>query len=114
MIPSLKGRSGGTQPVRNINPNARTTVELFNGKYYKEWSYSEKMASDGAKCLGYINGRINEPSKEDSNYEVRESENMLLMNWILNFMELLSSQSFRYCKTAYELRNAIEQLTLRI
>lgn len=46
-------------------------MELFNGKNYKEWSYSEKMAIDGAKRLGYISGWIKEPSKEDSNYEVR-------------------------------------------
>ena len=65
--------SGGTQtvlnPVGNINPNARITVELFDGKNQKEWSYSTKMAIGGVKRLGYINGQIKEPSKEDTKYE---------------------------------------------
>ena len=90
--------SGGTQtvlnPVENINLNARITVELFDGKNYKKWSYSAKMAIGGAKRLGYINGRIKEPSKEDTKYEDWESENMLVMNWILNSMEPLISKSF--------------------
>lgn len=38
-----RGGSSGTQnvlnPIGNINPNARITMELFNGKNYREWSY---------------------------------------------------------------------------
>lgn len=96
--------SSGTQnmfnPIGNINPIARITVFLFNGKNYKEWSYSARLANGGAKRLGYRH--IKELPKEDPNFEDCESENMLLMNWILNSMEPLISKSFSYCKSAHE------------
>lgn len=67
------GGSSGTQnvlnPIGNINPNARITMEFFNGKNYREWSYLAKMAFGGAKCFGYISGRIKEPSKDDPKYK---------------------------------------------
>lgn len=51
---NLKGESsGGTQnvlnPIGNINPNARITIDLFNGKRYRELSYSPRMAIGGVK-----------------------------------------------------------------
>lgn len=46
------GTQNAFNPSGNINPNARITVELFNGKNYKEWSYSVRMAIGGAKRLG--------------------------------------------------------------
>ena len=58
--------------------------------------------------MGYINGLIKEPQKEDSKYEDWESENILVMNWILNSMEPLISKSFRYRTTAYDLWTATE------
>ncbi|RWR96262.1 Protein kinase domain-containing protein [Cinnamomum micranthum f. kanehirae] len=66
------------------------------------------MAIGGAKCLGYTNGRVKESSKEDPWYEEWESENMLVMNWILNSMEVVIAKSFRYYKNAHELWKAIE------
>lgn len=42
------------------------------------------MSIGGAKRLGYIDGKIVEPLKEDPKYIDWESENMLTMNWILN------------------------------
>lgn len=47
-----RGAQNVFNPTGNINPNARITVELFNGKNYKEWSYSVRMAIGGAKRLG--------------------------------------------------------------
>ena len=70
--------------------------------------FSMGMAMGGAKRIGYINGYIKEPSKEDPKYEDWESENMLVMNWILNSLEPLISKSCRCCKSAHELWTDIE------
>ena len=98
-----------SQQVANImNPNTRITPTLFNGDNYKDWAYSAKMEIGGAKSLGYITGSIKEPSKTDPKYSDWESENMLVINWILNSMENDIAASFKYYDTAKEVWESIE------
>lgn len=66
-----------------VNPNARTTLNLFDGNNYKEWSYSDRVVIGGAKWLGCADGKIKEPSKKDPKYSNWEYENTLIMNWIV-------------------------------
>ena len=107
-----KGESStgfGQQLLANVvNPNIRITPSLFNGTNYKDWAYSARMAIGGSKRLGYIDGSIKEPEKEDPKYSDRVSENMLIMNWILNSMEEGISKSFKYFANAKGLRESID------
>ena len=45
--------SGGTEnvmnPVGTVDPDAHIAMDLFDGKNYKEWSYSARIAIGGAK-----------------------------------------------------------------
>ena len=66
------------------------------------------MAIGGSRRLGYIDGSIKEPSKDDPKYSEWVSENMLFMNWILNSMEGGIARSFKYLDTAKELWDSIE------
>ena len=61
------------------------------------------MAIGGSKRLGYIDRRIKEPAKEDSKYSNWVSENMWIMNQILNLMEEGIAMSFKYSMKAKEL-----------
>ena len=63
-----------------VNPNTRITPSCFNSSNYKDWTYSSKMAIGGSKGLGYIDGNIKEPTKEDSKYSDSVSENISIMN----------------------------------
>lgn len=63
-------------PTRNINPNARISIESFNRRNYKELPYSARMAIGGTKHLGFINEHIKDPLKQDPRYEDWESKNM--------------------------------------
>lgn len=68
-----------------VNPNTRITPSLFNSTNYKE-----------------------EQNKKDPKYSDWVSENMLIMNWIINSMEEGISRSFKYSTTAKELWDSIE------
>ena len=69
------------------NLNVKITPDLFNGTNYKDWAHSVRMVIRGSKRLGYIDGNIKEPKKDDPKYSDWISESMLIMNWILNSME---------------------------
>ena len=97
------------QQVPNIaNLNVKITPDLFNGTNYKDWAYSARMAIGGSRRLGYIDGSIKEPKKDNPKYSEWISENMLVMNWILNSMEGGIAKSFEYLDTAKELWDSIE------
>ena len=68
------------------NLNVKLTPEIFNGTNYRDWAYSTKMAIGGSRRLGCIDGSIKVTTKEDPKYSDWVSENMSVMNWILNSM----------------------------
>ena len=51
-----------------MNLNAKITPDLFNGTNYKDWAYSARMAIGGSRRLGYIEGSIKEPKKDNPKY----------------------------------------------
>lgn len=61
--------------------------------------FGENGHRRSSKRLGYIRGCTKEPKKEDPKYPNRVSENMLVVNWILNSMEESSAGSVIYCDT---------------
>ena len=62
----------------------------------------------GTLRLGYIDVSIKEANKNDPKYSDRVSENMLVMNWILDSMEGGIAKSFKYLDTTKELWDSIE------
>lgn len=83
MIPTPKGKV----PVESkLCSTTLETLIQMDCLMERIISSGPKMAIGGAKRLGYINCRINEPSKDEPKYEVRESEQMLVMNRTLNSM----------------------------
>lgn len=66
------------------------------------------MAIEGSKRLGYINGSIKEPEKDEPKYSDWVSENMLVMNRILNSMEEGVAKGFKYSEAAKDLWESIE------
>lgn len=71
-------------------------------------AYSARMAIGGLRRLGYIVGNMKEPNKEDPKYSDGVSENMLVMNWILNSMESGITKSLKYSSTEKEIWDSIE------
>lgn len=101
-----KGESSTSSSIQQlpsvVNPITRITPNLLDGNNYKDWSYSARMAIGGAKRLGHIDGRIEEPLKDDPKYSEWVSKNMLVMSWILNSMEESLVANFKYFDTSKE------------
>lgn len=91
-------------------PNLRLTPSLFDGTNYREWTYSATIG--GVKRLGYIDGSLSKPDK-DYKYSDWLSENMLIINWLLNSMEESIASSFRYFVSAKELWEFIQRMPKR-
>lgn len=53
-----------------MNRNKRIAIIFFYGNNYKDQAYYARMEIGGAKRLGYIDGRIGEPSKKDPNIQI--------------------------------------------
>lgn len=77
------------------NLNVKITLDLLNGTNYKDWAYTGRMAIRRSRRLGYIDGSINEPKKDDPKYSQWVLENMLVMNWVLNLKGGIA-KSFKY------------------
>lgn len=76
-----------------VNPNMRITPSLFKGTKYKDYAYYREYK---------------EPEKDEPKYSDWISENMVIMNWILNSMEGGIAKSFKNFETAQEFGESIE------
>lgn len=76
------------------NLNVKITLDLLNGTNYKDWAYTGRIRR--SRRLGYIDGSINEPKKDDPKYSEWVLENMLVMNWVQNSMKGGIAKSFKY------------------
>ena len=75
---------------------------MLDGNNYKDWVHPAKMAIRRAKRLGYIKRSIEDPPKRIQ-YSDWISENMLIMDWLLNSMEESIAANFKYAGIAKEL-----------
>lgn len=91
-----------------VYPSTKITSSLLNGNNYKDWAYSAKMTIKEAKRLGYIDGTIKKLKEDYSRSSDWVSENMLIMNWILNSMVKRIAANFKYSNIAKDLRDSIE------
>uniref|UniRef100_A0A5K0XYG3 Retrotransposon Copia-like N-terminal domain-containing protein n=1 Tax=Nymphaea colorata TaxID=210225 RepID=A0A5K0XYG3_9MAGN len=62
----------------------KITSILINDTYYLSWAKAARLFLSGRSKVGYINGRISPPLKTDPNYEDWESENDMVMAWLMD------------------------------
>ncbi|XP_031489855.1 uncharacterized protein LOC116257354 [Nymphaea colorata] len=101
---NLKGgndQSHGTLKITSI---------LLNHTNYLSWAKAARLFLSGRCKVGYITGRISPPPKNDSNYEVWESENDMVMAWLMNSMEPHISSLFLYKETAKEIWDTLKEM----
>lgn len=88
---SVDVSSGSSLPI---------TFYKLNGKNYLEWSQSVKLAIDGCGKLGCLTGEITKPAATDPGFNLRSSENSLVMAWLLNSMEVAIAKPNLFLPTA--------------
>ena len=87
----------------------RITNMLLNGHNYIHWVQAAKMYISGHKKLGYITGTKKAPVETDPTYEDWDSENNLVMSWLVNSMEDHISRGLMFCKTAKEIWDSLAE-----
>ncbi|KAG2725978.1 hypothetical protein I3760_01G090300 [Carya illinoinensis] len=78
-----------------------TTTKL-NGHNYLEWAQSVKLAIDGRGKIGHLTGEISKPTAGDPNRKRWQSENSLVIAWLINSMEPAIGKSHLFLPTAQD------------
>ena len=63
------------------------TATKLNGHNYLERAQSEKLAIDGKGKIGHLTGKISKPAASDPNLKKWQSENSLVIAWLINSIE---------------------------
>lgn len=59
----------------------------LNGNNYDIWPKSASLFLCGKSKAGYVTGKIVRPEKTDPAYHERETNDRIVMFWVLNFMD---------------------------
>lgn len=83
------------------SPSLQITTHKLNGSNYLQWSQSVKMFITGRGKLGYLTGALTAPTDGDQAAEfLWETENAMIMAWLINSMEPEIGQVHLFLHTA--------------
>ena len=73
--------------VSESHQNLSITSHKLNGSNFLQWSQSVKLFVRGKGKFGYLSGSTKKPKADDEGFERWESENSMIMSWLINSME---------------------------
>ena len=83
-----------SRPSLTINPTAsfdnsplQITPYKLNGRNFLQWSRSVQMVIRGKGKIGFIDGATKRPDPTDPTYAAWDTQNALVMSWLINSME---------------------------
>jgi hypothetical protein len=79
---------------------------------YLEWAQSIKLASDGRGKIGHLTGEISKPAAGDPNKKKWQSENSLVIAWLINSMEPAIEKPHLFLPTTKDVWEAVRDLYL--
>ncbi|KAG6679563.1 hypothetical protein I3842_14G138300 [Carya illinoinensis] len=86
------------------------TAAKLNGHNYLEWAQSVKLAIDGRGKIGHLTGEILKPAARDPNKKRWQSENSLVIAWLINSMEPAIGKPHLFLPTAQDVWEAVRDL----
>ncbi|KAK2970862.1 hypothetical protein RJ640_022304 [Escallonia rubra] len=105
-IPGVSGLPTHGNSESSILP---ITGHKLNGLNYLQWSQSVFMFISGKGKEDYLTGTIETPSKDDPSYKKWNSENHMVMSWLINTMNLEIGQNFMFYGTAKEIWENVKE-----
>ncbi|EOY17116.1 Cysteine-rich RLK (RECEPTOR-like protein kinase) 8 [Theobroma cacao] len=111
---TLEGSSEvSSEPSRNVSSSVISTVgethslqitqHKLNGANFLEWSQSVMLVIRGKGKLSYLTGTKVTPKEGAAGHSTWESENSMVMAWLINSMEPKIDQTYLFYKTAKEI-----------
>ena len=89
------------------NSTLYLTVTKLNGHNYLEWAQSVKLAIDGREKMGHLTGEILKSAVGDPNKKKWQSENSLVIAWLINSMEPAIGKPHLFLPTAKDVWEAV-------
>ena len=86
------------------------TVTKLNGHNYLEWAQPVKLAIDGRGKIGHLTGEISKPTASDPNQKKWQSENSLMIAWLIDSMEPTIGKPHLFLLTAKDVWEAVRDL----
>ena len=83
------------------------TVTKLNGHNYLEWAQSVKLAINGRGKMGHLTGEISKLAAGDPNLKKWQSENSLVIAWLINSMEPAIGKPHLFLPTAKDVWEAV-------
>ncbi|XP_072071933.1 uncharacterized protein [Arachis hypogaea] len=96
--------------VSGDSHSVQITTFRLNGSNYLRWSQSVQMYIRGRGKIGYLTGERSQPNITDSQYHVWDTENSMVMTWLVNSMEEDISSNYMYYTTAKELWDSVKEM----
>ena len=98
-----------TNPGSIENPTLQITIHKLNGCNFLKWSQSVKLFIRVKGKLGYLIGANKAPKPEDHVYQTWDSENSMVMAWLINSMETAIGQTYLFLPTAKDLWDEVQE-----
>ncbi|GMN47868.1 hypothetical protein TIFTF001_017034 [Ficus carica] len=73
--------------VDNTSQNLQITTQKLNGKNFLQWSCSAALVIRGKGKIAFIDGSSPRPDVDDPSYASWDSNNSLVMAWLIHSME---------------------------
>ncbi|XP_072062320.1 uncharacterized protein [Arachis hypogaea] len=96
--------------VSGDSHSVQITTFRLNESNYLRWSQSVQMYIRGRGKIGYLTGERSQPNITDPQYHVWDTENSMVMTWLVNSMEEDISSNYMYYTTAKELWDSVKEM----
>lgn len=93
----------------NDNPSLQISPIKLDGQNYLAWSRSCLLFIKARGLYDYITGRKKRPAEEDPLLGQWESENSLVMSWLINSMQPAIARGYLFLDSAYKIWSAASQ-----
>lgn len=91
------------------NPGTPLVAVLLNGENYRTWSRSMKTALRAKMKLGFIDGAVTKPVKQNADYQNWERADSMVMAWIINATDQKLHGSISHATTARDVWLDLEE-----
>ena len=110
------GGSGGLIPSSSSHDvfgsfsSFQLTGQKLNGQNFLEWAQSMKLAIDGRGKLDYLTRERDRPATGDPGLATWNSENSLVIAWLINSMEPAIAKPHMFLPTAKDVWEAVREM----
>ena len=92
------------------NSSVQIAAEKLNGKNFREWAQTVKLAIGGKSKMEYLTGEVKQPETTDTKaFQRWQSENSMVMSWLINSMQPTISRTFMFLRTAKDIWTAVRE-----